>query len=345
MTAVFCRVADDRSAATWAERLKPFDRLQFVVSDAARGIAKAVAQRAEARRHDAPDAPPLEQGLDVFHTAMHARRILGRHWRAAEAAWRRGEAADGRVAAARRRGLAEARGLAARARAAWGRAAAALERVERLEAAWGRARAALEAFRPDGRLNDRPAAEAEIAAATAGLAGPEWAPVRQALQDPRSLAFLDRMHRRLERAEPDARRRAAAAWRWWLRHGRPRPAATPAIALVRAVAARPAPEGSEGTPDRRVAAVLATTVRASSVVECLNGVLRMQQARHKRMTQPMLDLKRLYWNCHRFDAGPRRGRCPYQALGLVLSSYDFWELLQADPAALTQQLSTQQDGG
>jgi hypothetical protein len=29
-------------------------------------------------------------------------------------------------------------------------------------------------------------------------------------------------------------------------------------------------------------------------VECLNSVLRMQQARHRRMTQPMLDLKRLY---------------------------------------------------
>ncbi|RUL81005.1 hypothetical protein TsocGM_25590 [Tautonia sociabilis] len=71
----------------------------------------------------------------------------------------------------------------------------------------------------------------------------------------------------------------------------------------------------------------------------------MQQARHKRMTQPMLDLKRLYWNCHRFGSGPRRGRCPYQVLGLVLPTADFWELLQADPAALTQQLSTQQDGG
>jgi hypothetical protein len=42
-----------------------------------------------------------------------------------------------------------------------------------------------------------------------------------------------------------------------------------------------------------VAAVLGSTVRASSAVECMNSVLRMQQSRHKRMTQPMLDLKRL----------------------------------------------------
>ena len=43
----------------------------------------------------------------------------------------------------------------------------------------------------------------------------------------------------------------------------------------------------------RVAAVLEDTFRASSAVECMNSVLRMQQSRHKRMTQPMLDLKRL----------------------------------------------------
>src|SRR5207237_3625962 len=31
--------------------------------------------------------------------------------------------------------------------------------------------------------------------------------------------------------------------------------------------------------------------RASSLVECLNSVLRMQQARHRKMTQGLLDLK------------------------------------------------------
>jgi hypothetical protein len=81
-------------------------------------------------------------------------------------------------------------------------------------------------------------------------------------------------------------------------------------------------------------------VRASSAVECMNSVLRMQQARHRRMTQPMLDLKRLYWNCHRFRSGPRKADCPYRALGLKLPTFDFWELLQADPAQLAHQLST-----
>jgi hypothetical protein len=90
----------------------------------------------------------------------------------------------------------------------------------------------------------------------------------------------------------------------------------------------------------RIAAILEDTVRASSAVECMNSVLRMQQSRHRRMTQLMLDLKRLYWNCHLFRSGPRRKTCPYQAFGLELPTYDFWELLQADPAELTQELST-----
>ena len=38
-----------------------------------------------------------------------------------------------------------------------------------------------------------------------------------------------------------------------------------------------------------VARVLRQTVRASSAVECLNGVLRMHQSRHKTVTQGLLD--------------------------------------------------------
>ena len=78
---------------------------------------------------------------------------------------------------------------------------------------------------------------------------------------------------------------------------------------------------------RRVSGVLRQTVRASSAVECMNSVLRMHQSRHKTVTQGLLDLKRLYWNCRAFREGKRRGRCPYKHLGLKLSSYRFWDLL------------------
>jgi hypothetical protein len=253
--------------------LDPFPRLEFVVSDAAKGIAAAVEQVAEARRDD-PSAPLLEHGLDVFHTTMEARRVLARHWRRAEAAWEQGDAADVKVADAKRRGI-DARGAAGAARAAWGKAIAAFEHVERLESSWGRARAALDVFGLDGRLHDRLQAESEIAAALKGLTGPDWSKVRNFLNDPRSLAFLDRMHRRLESADPRRQWREAMAWRWWLRHRGPTPS-DPVMASVQVVGReRPLTAPEQASYDR-VAAVLSDTVRASSAVECMNSVLRMQ---------------------------------------------------------------------
>ena len=109
---------------------------------------------------------------------------------------------------------------------------------------------------------------------------------------------------------------------------------------MHAVARQRPLSGPEQASYDRVAAVLNSTVRASSAVECMNSVLRMQQSRHRRMTQPMLDLKRMYWNCHAFRSGPRKDVSPYQALGLDLPTFDFWTLLQTGPGELTQRLST-----
>jgi hypothetical protein len=342
MTAVFCHNAPDRKAETWKDQLGPFASLEFAVSDAAKGIAKAVAEIAESRRADA-SASALEHGLDVFHTTMEAHRVLARHWHRAEAKWAQAEAADEEVAAAKQQG-ADARGPAQTARAAWVKAIASFEQTERLGLAWHRAHSALDLFGPDGRLNDRPRAESEIAAAVGELTGPDWAKARNFLNDPRSLAVLDRMHRRLESAEPRRAWREALAWRWWLRHRRPKPSG-PITESIRAVGRDGALNAEEQASYDRVAAVLWDTFRASSAVECMNSVLRMQQSRHRRMTQPMLDLKRLYWNCRPFRSGPRRDVCPYQALGLELPTYDFWELLHTDSDRLTQQLSTQGNTG
>lgn len=75
----------------------------------------------------------------------------------------------------------------------------------------------------------------------------------------------------------------------------------------------------------------------------MNGVLRMQPSRHLRTTLAMLDLMRLYWNRHESRAGPRKGTCPYRALGLGLPTFDFWEPLRTDPSRLAQRLSTVQN--
>ena len=343
MTAVFCRNTSDRSAQTWRQLLLPFEHLEFAVSDAAKGIGSAVEQVAAERREADPSAPPLEHGLDLFHTTHEAERVLAQEWRRVEAIWDEAEVCDAKVMRAKQQGI-DARGMAQAARASWSKAIAEFERVELLEAAWRRCRAAFELFRPDGRLNDRAWAEGEIAAGLTELAGPDWKKVANFLRDRRRLAFLDRMHERLAAAEPRVEWRDTLAWRCWkLRHPALGSASNPLAAMAYAVATQRPLDAAEQAAYERIAAVLETTVRASSAVECMNSVLRMQQSRHKRMTQPMLDLKRLYWNCRPLRSGPRKDTCPYRALGLQLPTYNFWGLLRSDPKKLAQQLSTSGD--
>jgi hypothetical protein len=321
--------------------LAPFTALEFAISDAAGGIASGLDRLTEPRR-SAGGTTPRARGLDLFHTVGEARSVLKTAWQQAEAGWVKAEAADARVASSKRQGL-DARGVAKAAAAAWRRAIGVLEDVERQESAWRRARAALDLFDGQGRLNDRTRAMAEIAAAWPGLDGVEWKAVRNFLRDSRSTAFLDRMHEQLVEAEPRTEWREAMAWRWWGRHQRPSPSADPRLELIHALAWDRRPGQAEQESYARVSVVLRGTVRASSAVECMNSVLRMQQANHKRMTQAMLNLKRLYWNCHRLKSGKRKGGCPYEHLGLPLPSFDFWELLRADPDRLTQELSGHKD--
>ena len=66
----------------------------------------------------------------------------------------------------------------------------------------------------------------------------------------------------------------------------------------------------------KVDELLRQAVRASSAVEGVNSVVRMHQGRHRHVSQGMLDLKRLYWNCRVFREGKRKGRSPYDLLGL-----------------------------
>jgi hypothetical protein len=78
-------------------------------------------------------------------------------------------------------------------------------------------------------------------------------------------------------------------------------------------------------------------------VECLNSVARMQQARHRKMTQGLLDLKRQYWNRRRFRIGRRKGQTPYGLLGLKVPELSFWEFLKLTPEELRERLSAMGD--
>ena len=72
----------------------------------------------------------------------------------------------------------------------------------------------------------------------------------------------------------------------------------------------------------------------------MNSVLRMHQARHRGLSQRLIDLKRLYWNCRSFVEGKRQDHCPYEHLGLALPTYEFWSLLQMPPQELEQKVSS-----
>ena len=343
LTIVLCQRAANRTGATWAAALQPFANLEAAVSDAGTGLAAGLLAFDLARQlqHQGPGLPKtLDRWLDVFHTEKEARLVLARLWRQLERAWDKALAADRQVAKDKLQDY-DARGSAARARAAWRRVQKACDGHERAEQAWLRAKAALAVWRA-GQLNDRAWAEQEIAAACRELSGEAWRKVRGLLQDKRTLVFLDRLHRRLEQAEPrKAVREALVELVGLERTARLGGAAVLGVCLAqRVVCARLAEDWQQSY--RRVAAELGSVVRASSVVECVNSVLRMHQSRHRGMSQGLLDLKRLYWNTRPLLSGQRKDKCPYQLLGVPLPSYDFWALLHADPEDLVQQLSTLQ---
>jgi hypothetical protein len=188
-----------------------------------------------------------------------------------------------------------------------------------------------------------------VAAALPQLSGPAWAKTRRLLLRRESFTFLDQVHQRLAglglnpevlSALLDLEGLHRQPWR--LSERTPGSRATRAWALVRTV------QLAKGDPDwrdhaSRVREVLRGVWRASSLVECVNSVARMQQARHRKMTQGLLDLKRLYWNLRRVRTGRRKDQTPYGLLGLKLPDLSFWEFLKLTPEELRKQLSVLDD--
>jgi hypothetical protein len=322
--------AQDRSGATWAKALRAWPALSYVTADAGTGLQAGIAAVQQERRETGQ--PSLENGLDVFHTTYEARRVLRLSWNRVERLWEQAESASRRVEQSQQQGQ-DARGAAVAARHAWKKSEAAFAAYERCEAGWKRAHGALSVFRPEGQLNDRAWAEQQIALALPELPGREWSKVRNFLQTEETLTFLDRLHRQLREAVPEDSLRAELVHLWWLRRQRPRAKTTGAVVgaghvahLVQQVVCHKV-DAHWRASYAVVARVMRLTVRGSSAVECMNSVLRMHQSRHKMVTQGLLDLKRLYWNCRAFREGKRRGRCPYEHLGLKLPSDRFWDLL------------------
>lgn len=332
--------ADALRASTWGEQIQAWDALSYVVADAGVILQAAVAQVQEQRRADGQT--PLASGLDVFHTKREAQRVLKIIWNQVERDWEDFEKAEQQIPKAQRQGI-PAHAASGTALAARVKVTRSFSRYDAAHDAWKIAEAALQVFRPDGTLNDRTWAEAQIERALPELSGRGWKTLRHHLQSPEMLTFLDRLHNQLAQIPVSQELREALVRLWWLRRQRPPKSASGTVAGAGHVAPLVQQKiCQELDPNWRgwylqVAAVIRGTVRASSAVECMNSILRMHQSRHRTLNQGMLDLKRLYWNCREFRGGKRKGKCPYEHLGLKLPSYDFWELLEAEmPAALEE---------
>ena len=340
------RMVPARDGATWAQEFARFPALKAVVRDDGTGLGKGL--KLEHGRRRAADLPDLDDTLDVFHTLREAGRALRKTWGAATRALDRADAAQKELDQRGRQGQSRT-GHTTQTNRLWRQAERLWDQATAAETAWKQVKSAFEFFTPEGRFNDRRQAEAVVAAALPHLTGPAWAKTRRLLRRRESFTFLDQAHDRLIDLglDPDVlsalldleglRRQP---WRLWVTT--PGSAATWAWALARTVQlAKTDPDWRAGA--ERVRQVLRGVWRASSLVECVNSVARMQQARHRKMTQGLLDLKRLYWNLRCFRTGRRKDQTPYGLLGLKLPNLSFWEFLKLTPEQLRQQLSAQED--
>jgi hypothetical protein len=328
----------------WAEEFRQLPKLEQVARDGGNGLQKGLAV-VNAERQAQGQPAVVDQG-DHFHALRGAGVGLRKVQRQAAQALAEAEKREQELQACRSRGV-SARALGTAAAAAWRRAEKAMDLWSEREQLWQQVKQALALLTPSGELNTRARAELLLAQILPQLPDADFAKTKRQVEKPELLHYLDHVHRQIEALPfPPAVTQAAVRQEGWRRrpealHGESmQAAARRGLLLVCAVILANA--GAVG--EQAVAAVrdiFRRAYRASSLVECLNSAVRMHQCRHRKMTQGLLDLKRLYWNCHTFRTGRRRGTTPYQRLGVPWpEGLRWWELLKLTPEQLRQKLST-----
>jgi hypothetical protein len=338
------RLSAEVSGAAWSQELGQYANLEQVTRDGGTGLAKGV-ELLNAQRQAHGQAPLVDQG-DHFHALWDGGVGLRKAAIQARTTLAAAEAADKEVAKYDRQGQNRA-GPTSRARIAWQKAEQAMDAWSACAELWQQAKEAMLLFTPAGELNTRQEATAVLTETLAQLPDSTFAKAKRSLQKPEMLHYLDRAQQKIEELPFAAEVKQAAVRQEGLRR-RPellqgestQAAARRGVLLLCAVVLSQAGEvGQQATT--AVRDVLRRAYRASSLVECINSVLRMQQARHRKMTQGLLDLKRLYWNCHTFRTGRRRGTTPYERLGVPWpGGLRWWDVLKMTPEQLRSKLST-----
>jgi hypothetical protein len=337
------RLTTQVTGEVWAEQFAHYPVLEQVTRDAGSGLRKGVALHNAQRRQK--NQPPAADQLDHFHTLREGGRAQGKGERRFRQAFAKAEAAQQELDDQHQQGV-YTRGLGTKVSYLWVKAEKVLDEVQATQRAWQKTQAALRLFTPAGELNSRAQAEAVLAETLPQLPDADFAKTKRQLLQPETLTYLDEVQRKLAALPVAAELKEAALRAEGLRRHpellqgeNPSAATLRALLLVCSVILSKA--GVEGvTVVTAVRGILRNTWRASSLVEGINSVLRMHQARHRKLTQGLLDLKRLYWNCHTFRTGRRKGQSPYQRLGLKLpEGLDWWELSKMTPEQLRDKLS------
>jgi hypothetical protein len=332
------------SGEAWVKEFAQLPNLEQVTRDGGSGLEKGVALVNEQRQKD--ERPPVVDQGDHFHPLYSAGPGLRKTELRARKTFAEAEAVQKALETCQRQGQ-DARGASVRSRTAWQKAEQAMDNWSDRERVWQKTKEALPLFTPTGELNTRQRAEAVLAETLPQLPDSDFAKTKRQLQKPEMFNYLDHVQRQIEALPfPEEVKRAAARQeglrrRPELLQGESSQAAAMRGVMLMCAVVLGKVEGQGQAAVAAVQDIFRKTYRASSLVECINSVLRMQQSRHRKMTQGLLDLKRLYWNCHTFRTGRRRGTTPYQRLGVPWpEGMRWWDVIKLTPEQVRDKLST-----
>lgn len=337
------RLSARRDGEAWAKEFECLPALEHLVRDGGKGVANGLARVNEGRRQQ--EREPISDQLDHFHTLREAGRGLRQTQGQAERAWTAAEETDKKVARRDRRGQALT-GYATQAALKWQKAEAAFHEWERVEQILKQIRQTLRPFTAEGELNSREQVLERVEALASQLHGAQWDKFKRQLRQPVTYTYLDRLKGKIESLPVAAEVRKAVVHSEGIRQnpelvqgeGQRQAVMRGVLMICSVVIAQAGEAGQQAVAALRHAVRYAG--KASSCVEGLNSVVRMQQSRHRKMTQGLLDLKRFYWNLRKFRTGGRKQTSPYERLGVPLpAGFSWWQLLQLTPDQLSSHLS------
>jgi len=338
------RLPASLSGAAWAEEFRGLTGVEQVTRDAGLALRHGMALHNAARRQQG--LAPVWDQLDQLHTLRALGMGVRRSERRVRKALASADRADHKKEHLRRQGQ-NLGGATRRSQLAWQKAEQAMDTWQERQRLAQQVKQAVELITPEGELNTRARAEAILEQTLPQLPDQDFGKAKRLLRQRQTLTFLDVVQQKLAAVPVPEEVRAAAVQQEALRR-RPealqgntaQAAALRGVVLGCAVILSKAGKVGEQAVEA-VSQIFRQTWRASSLVEGINSVLRMHQARHRNLTQGMLDLKRLYWNCRPFRTGRRQGQCPYQRVGLPWPETWKWRnLLRMTPEQLRHEVST-----